>query len=96
MKNLDWKQILEFLFKILTPLVPKGWRTIALNMLFLLVGLSELILAEGEGLLSLLCTHLGIACGPGLAALITTIVVVLNMLIRAITNTPVGVKEPQN
>jgi hypothetical protein len=92
--KIDWKVLLNYAFKILTPFVPKGWRTIILNAVMFLLGVAELILQEGTGLISLLCQNYEIGCDPQVAGVVLTVSSILNMLLRAVTDTPVAKKEP--
>ena len=58
----------------------KGWRTLAVNAALALVGVAEA--ADWTNLL-----------GEGAAGYVVMAIGVANMLLRAMTNTPVGAKE---
>lgn len=91
----DWKQILEWVFKIAVPFTPKGWRTVILNAVVFLLGLSELLMNESGGLLTLLCEHFNLACGDSIPEILVTVAGILNVLLRTITDTPVTSPEPK-
>lgn len=90
MKNLNWKQIVEVLMKILVPFVPKGWRTVVLNGILFVLGVIELIIQEGSGLLAMLCQYLHVGCDGDVVGLFLAVSAFLNIILRTITDTPVA------
>lgn len=88
---MKWESILETFLKFVLGLgfVKKGFKTIVFNIVVFIAGLLEVVTKEG-GILEWICNSLNWGCDLTGAGWFITAFAVINIILRAVTTTPIA------